>query len=87
MSIVKNQRPGGQKGRRPKNGPTRPYTADEIARFAQYREQRAAQRPAQCTHTLPCWVDEGPPAMDGHYSCRGCQARPDILRHRWQAPP
>jgi hypothetical protein len=67
------------------HGPGRQFTADEIARFAHYREQRAEQRPAQCTYASPCWVDDGPPALNGP-RCRGCQAKPDALR-RWQVPP
>lgn len=67
-----------------KHGPEREFRPDEIEHYAQFREQRAAQRPAQCTYGSPCWVTDGPPALNGH-TCRGCEGRPDSLR-RWAVP-
>lgn len=55
----------------------RQYSAEEIARYR--REQRAEQRPPQCTYTSPCWVDDGAPAISQRGACRGCGGRPRSL--------
>jgi hypothetical protein len=58
---------------------------DELENYAKYRQDRAALRPAQCTGSSPCWVEDGPPALDG-LSCRGCQVKPGRQPRRWQVP-
>lgn len=80
MTMIKIQRPGGQKGSRAKSGPGRPYTDVELAHFAQYRKHRELLRPAQCTYGDRCWVDQGPPAINPSGRCLGCNDTPRFRR-------
>jgi hypothetical protein len=53
------------------------YTEADLALFAKYEAARADLRPAACNPEGPCWVREGPPAMDKtkggpNTVCRGC---------------
>jgi hypothetical protein len=55
----------------------RSYNADDLERFAAFRTQRALFRPRNCKPgNSKCWVDYGPPAIDGRGLCRGCRNKP-----------
>jgi hypothetical protein len=49
------------------------YTDADLALFAQYVAARADHRPAGCTGAEMCWVEKGPPGLDGRSTkCLGC---------------
>lgn len=58
----------------------KPYTAEEIAFFQQYRDNRAALRPRQCNRGERCWVERGPPAFRAGNAgeCIGCDGTPKV---------
>lgn len=73
---------------RTKTGPERPYSADELARFARFRDQRALYRPAECTMGgSECWVEQGPPAISRSARCLGCDGIPKGFATTAGAPP
>ena len=71
----------------------RVYSADELALFAQYRDQRAICRPLGCLGGEACWVELGPPGISGHaHACAYCGDCPrvlplHILRDSLDGPP
>jgi hypothetical protein len=81
------QRPGGQRGARPKTGPAKPYTDEEIAAFAEFREQRATLAPRECNHGEVCWVAAGPPAISPSCTCLGCGGMPRPFNQRRDTRP
>jgi hypothetical protein len=62
----------------PKPRTSRRYSANELRLFAEYRGVRTDFRPAACRpHVKLCWVEAGPPAVDGsggYTRCAGCGA-------------
>jgi hypothetical protein len=49
------------------------YTDSDLALFAQYVTARADHRPQGCTRAEMCWVEKGPPGLDGRSTkCLGC---------------
>lgn len=54
------------------------YSPEELARFAEYRDQRASSRPAKCNGNDKCWVERGPPALMTDSQCVGCGGRPPV---------
>ena len=46
-----------------KNGPKREYPPEQLAIYAQYKDQRALVRPLACRGGDGCWVELGPPAL------------------------
>ena len=58
-------------------GPKAKFTPEQLALFAQYRRHREAARPAQCTYCEDrCWVEQGPPAINGNRRCVACNGAP-----------
>jgi hypothetical protein len=81
VSVPK--RPGGKHGARPKTGPAKPYTGDELAKFAEFRDQRAPFAPSECNQGPLCWVAAGPPAISSQSKCcLGCGGAPKPFDQR-----
>jgi hypothetical protein len=48
------------------------YSADEMALYAAYRDQRATVRPTACIGSAECWVELGPPGTGRYGRCGVC---------------
>ena len=57
-------------------GPKAKFTDEQLALFAQYRQHREPARPPQCTYCEGCWVERGPPAINGNRRCVACNGMP-----------
>ena len=78
---------------------TRTYDAADRQYFAGFIDDRARQRPIECSGGLDCWVEFGPPCMTreafvdgrrkaGGMYCKGCGGTPEIapadVDHKWR---
>lgn len=67
--------------------PVKIYEDADRELFARYRDVRQSCTPPQCCRGAKCWVELGPPALQGHHFCAGCGGYPRTNQHPLLVPP